>query len=254
MSSFPVVFWKQLNTIRWDSDMSAVKKVRLCESVIDAIKKMIAVDGFNPGDKFYSEKELTTRLQVSRSSIREALRILEVTGQVNVKQGKGIFISDIQGRRFKEFSTWLKIHEQSIKDNFEVRLIIEPKAARNAAEKATPGDIKNMESACTGFAQFVKDSNTEEAIVCDHRFHSALAGATKNKTLYVLMKAMITTLSDGWVSSLYTPGRTEQTIYEHGDIVDAIKNHDRAGAENAMTRHLVNALHDITKHMNKGKP
>jgi len=47
--------------------------------------------------------------------------------------------------------------------------------------------------------------------------------------------------------------RIQQTIYEHDDIVDAIKNKDRAGAENAMTRHLVNALHDITAHLNKGK-
>ena len=233
--------------------MDPIKKVRLSESVIDAIKEMIVNDGFNPGDKFYSEKELTRKLEVSRSSIREALRILEVTGQVNVKQGKGIFISDAQGKRFKEFSTWLKNHEQSIKDNFEVRLIVEPKAARRAAEQATSGDIKKMETACSQFAKSAKNGNTEEAILCDHSFHNSLAGATKNKTLYVLMKAMTTTLADGWVSSLYTPGRIQQTIYEHGDIVDAIKNKDRAGAENAMTRHLVNALHDITAHLNKGK-
>ena len=233
--------------------MSSIKKVRLSESVIDAIKKMIVDDGFNPGEKFYSEKELTRKLEVSRSSIREALRILEVTGQVNVKQGKGIFISDTQVKRFKEFSTWLKNNEQSIKDNFEVRLIVEPKAARRAAEKATSGDIKKMETACSQFAESARNGNTEEAIVCDHRFHNSLSGATKNKTLYVLMKAMTTTLADGWVSSLYTPGRIQQTIYEHDDIVDAIKNKDRAGAENAMTRHLVNALHDITAHLNKGK-
>ena len=233
--------------------MSPIKKVRLSESVIDEIKKMIVDDGFNPGEKFYSEKELTRKLEVSRSSIREALRILEVTGQVNVKQGKGIFISDTQVKRFKEFSTWLKNNEQSIKDNFEVRLIVEPKAARRAAEKATSGDIKKMETACSQFAKSARNGNTEEAIVCDHRFHNSLSGATKNKTLYVLMKAMTTTLADGWVSSLYTPGRIQQTIYEHDDIVDAIKNKDRAGAENAMTRHLVNALHDITAHLNKGK-
>ena len=233
--------------------MSPIKKVRLSESVIDEIKKMIVDDGFNPGEKFYSEKELTRKLEVSRSSIREALRILEVTGQVNVKQGKGIFISDTQVKRFKEFSTWLKNNEQSIKDNFEVRLIVEPKAARRAAEKATSGDIKKMETACSQFAESARNGNTEEAIVCDHRFHNSLSGATKNKTLYVLMKAMTTTLADGWVSSLYTPGRIQQTIYEHDDIVDAIKNKDRAGAENAMTRHLVNALHDITAHLNKGK-
>jgi GntR family transcriptional repressor for pyruvate dehydrogenase complex len=229
--------------------MSQIKKIRLSDSVIDAIKQMILKDGFNPGDKFYSEKELTEKLQVSRSSIREALRILEVTGQVSVKQGKGIFISDTQGLRFGEFSSWLKTNEQSIKDNFEVRLIIEPKAARQAAERGDAKDIKQMEEILAQFIACAKEDKIEEAIVCDHRFHCCLAKATKNRTLHVLMKAMTTTVPNGWISSLYTPGRIEQTILEHDDILSAIKKQDQGGAENGMTRHLVNALHDITKHL-----
>jgi len=230
--------------------MSQIKKIRLSESVIDAIKKMIAQDGFNPGEKFYSEKELTKKLQVSRSSIREALRILEVTGQVHVRQGKGIYIADTQGERFKEFASWLKNNAQSIRDNFEVRLIIEPKAARSAAENSEADDIEQMEEVWQQFVVYAGDNRVEEAIVCDHHFHCALAKATKNRTLYVLMKSMTTTLPNGWISSLYTPGRMEQTIHEHGDILAAIKKHDKSGAENAMTRHLANALHDITKHLN----
>ena len=229
--------------------MSEIKKIRLSESVIDAIKKMIVKDGFKSGEKFYSEKELTGKLQVSRSSIREALRILEVTGQVSVKQGKGIYIADIQGERFKEFSSWLKNNEQSIRDNFEVRLIIEPKAARSAAENADAGDIKQMEGVWEQFVAYAGDNKIEEAIVCDHRFHCALARATKNRTLYVLMKAMTTTLPNGWISSLYTPGRMDQTVHEHGDILRAVKKKDKVGAENAMTRHLANAMHDITRHL-----
>lgn len=229
--------------------MSQIKKVRLSESAIDAIKKMIVKDGFRPGDKFYSEKELTGKLQVSRSSIREALRILEVTGQVSVRQGKGIFVADTQGERFKEFSSWLKNNEQSIRDNFDVRIIIEPKAARSAAEKADAEDIEQLEEVWTQFVTYARENKIEEAIVCDHRFHCALARATKNRTLYVLMKAMTTTLPNGWISSLYTPGRMEQTVLEHGDILSAVRKKDKGGAENAMTRHLVNALHDIGKHL-----
>ncbi len=229
--------------------VSQIKKIRLSESVIDAIKKMIVKDNFKPGEKFYSEKELTGKLQVSRSSIREALRILEVTGQVRVSQGKGIYIADTQGERFKEFSSWLKNNAQSIRDNFEVRLIIEPKAARSAAENAGPKDIEQIEEVWEQFVAYARENKIEEAIVCDHRFHCALAKATKNRTLYVLMKAMTTTLPNGWISSLYTPGRMDQTIHEHGDILAAVKKHDKSGSENAMTRHLANALHDITKHL-----
>lgn len=231
--------------------MNPVRKVRLSDSVINSIKEMIVEDDFKPGDKFYSENELTRKLQVSRSSLREALRILEVTGRVSVKQGKGIFITDRQGQQFSEFSSWLKANEQSIRDNFEVRLIIEPKAAGYAAEKADKKDIARMEEAYNSFVSYAKVHNVEEAIVCDGKFHRLLAGATKNKTLFVLMKAMIMNLPNGWISSLYTPGRIEQTVDEHNDILQAIKKRDKIGAENAMTRHLLNALHDISVHLKK---
>lgn len=231
--------------------MKIIKKVRLSDSVIDAIKEMIKEEKFKPGDKFYSENELTKELGVSRSSIREAVKILETIGQVNVIQGKGIFIADMQGQRFKAFSTWLKSNEQAIKDNFEVRLIIEPKAARYAAQKANDKDLQELEEEYTQFVKSAEENNIEDAIVCDGRFHRLLAKATKNKTLYFLMKAMTTKLSTGWISSLYTPGRMQKTITEHGDILKAIKNRDQPGAENAMTRHLVNAVHDITKHLDK---
>ncbi len=231
--------------------MRTIKKIRLSDSVIEAIKEMIKEENFKPGDKFYSENELTKELGVSRSSIREAVKILETIGQVNVIQGKGIFVADMQGQRFKAFSTWLKNNEQAIKENFEVRLIIEPKAARYAAQKADDVDVQKLEEAYTQFVKFAEENNTEDAIVCDGRFHRLLAKATKNTTLYFLMKAMTTKLSTGWISSLYTPGRIQKTINEHGDILKAIKNRDQSGAENAMTRHLLNAVHDITTHLDK---
>ena len=231
--------------------MKPIKKVRLSDGVVAAIKETIAADGFQPGDKFYSENELTKKLQVSRSSIREALRILEVTGQVMVSQGKGIFIADIDVQQLEAFTTWLKNNEQSIKDNFEVRLIIEPKAAGHAAENADADDILKMEDACAQFSKFVAEENIEEVIQCDRRFHRLLAGATKNKTLHVLMKSMTTALPNGWISSLYTPGRIEKTVHEHADVLEAIIKRDKSGAENAMTRHLVNALHDINVQIKK---
>ena len=228
-----------------------IKKIRLSESVIDAIKQMITEDDFKPGDKFYSENELTKKLGVSRSSVREAIKMLEASGYLGVMHGKGIFINDYQGEQMKAFAAWFKENEQSIKDNFEVRLIIEPKAAGQAAEHASKKDISEMEQVCAQFAAFARDNNIEEVIQCDRRFHRFLAGATKNKTLYVLMKTMTTSLPNGWITSIYTPGRIEKTINEHRDILESIKNKDKLAAENAMTRHLVNALHDINKEIKR---
>ena len=217
--------------------------------MIDAIKETIIEKGFKPGDKFYSENELTRKLGVSRSSVREAVKILETIGQVTVIQGRGIFIADMQGQRFKAFSTWLRNNEQAIKDNFEVRLIIEPKAAGLAAQKASEADIRRLEQIHAQFSKHAESNNTEEAIVSDGRFHRTIAESTRNATLYVLMEAMTTKLPAGWISSLYTPGRMQKTIAEHKDIVTAIKNRAPSGAEHAITRHLINALGEITAHL-----
>lgn len=230
--------------------MEPIKKVRLSDSVIDAIKKKIAEGNFAPGEKFYSENELTKHLQVSRSSVREAIRILEATGYVTVRQGKGIFITDFNSQNFAPFVKWLRSNEQNILDHFEVRLIIEPKAAAFAAGKADAGDILKMEEVLAQFNQHAESKNNTEIIKSDRKFHRLLAGSTKNSTLYVLMKSVTTSLPDGWISSLHTPGRIEKTINEHGAILEAIKNKDKDGAEKAMTRHLENALSDIRLHMN----
>ena len=228
--------------------MKPVRKIRLSESIIKAIKGMIVEDNFEPGDKFYSENELTKKLQVSRASVREAIRILEVTGQVTVKQGKGVYITDINAEKFQPFISWLKTNEQPITDNFEVRLIIEPKTAAYAAQKVDNDDIRKMEEICARFEFYAKSKSRADIIQYDRDLHCCLAKATKNLTLHVLMESMTTSLPNGWISSLHIPGRIEKTIHEHRAILKAVKNRDKEGAEKAMICHLENAFSEIISH------
>ncbi|WP_319415507.1 FadR/GntR family transcriptional regulator [Marispirochaeta aestuarii] len=233
--------------------MEPITKIRLSEQVIDAIKEMIVKDGFNPGDKFYSENQLTAKLNVSRSSIREAIRILEAVGKVRVEHGRGIFITDSVEDPFSAFSGWLRNNAQSIVEHFEVRLMIDPKAAAYAAEKADEQDIESLTTVCDKFKQLSGSNNTAGIIKCDEEFHRLLAKATKNRTLYFLMKAMTDSLSEGWISSLHTPGRIEKTVSEHKEVVEAIVSRNPQKAEQAMTLHLNNALDDIRKSMSSEK-
>jgi len=229
--------------------MEPIKKIRLSDSVINAIKKKIAKDNFQPGDKFYSENELSRQLQVSRSSIREAIRILEATGYVTVKQGKGIFVTDFDSQNLKPFISWLKSNEQHIFDHFEIRLIIEPKAAAIAAQKADTDDIRKIEEVLAEFDLHAERKEITEIIKTDRIFHRLIAKSTKNSTLYVLINSLTTSLPKGWISSLHTPGRIDKTTHEHRDILKAITAKDNERAEGAMIRHLENALSDIKAHM-----
>lgn len=225
--------------------MESINKVRLSERVIEAIKKTIEEEQFVPGDKFYSENQLTERLGVSRSSIREAIRILEVTGYVKVKHGMGIFITDSLDQEREAFHQWLKNNEDAIFDHFDVRLIIDPKAAAYAAMKSERDDISNIEEISEDFKEKVESGNTSGLIRCDEEFHMLLAKSTKNKTLYFIMKTMANSLPEGWLSSLHIPGRAEKTVTEHGNVVRAIKAGDTDEAEKAMREHLLNAIEDI---------
>lgn len=231
--------------------MKPIQKVRLSDKIIDAVKEMIEEDGFEPGDKFYSENELTSKLGVSRSSVREAVRIMEATGWVSVKHGKGIFIADSARNELDAFQDWLKDNESSIIDHFEVRMIIDPKAAAYAALKADKNDIRKMEEACIEFEGGAESGNTASLIKSDERFHELLAKSTKNRTLYYLMKTMTTSLPDAWISSLHVPGRIEKTVIEHRGILEAIKKRDAEKAESAMSEHINNALTEIKKSMLK---
>lgn len=233
--------------------MEPLKKVRLSDQVIDVLKQMISEDRFKPGDKFYSENELTKKLQVSRSSIREAVRILEVTGFVNVKHGKGIFISNSLGGGFGAFTDWMKNHEPSLIEHFEVRLIIDPKAAAYAARNAEKADLIKMEEACAEFIRNFKAGNISGLIEADECFHRVLAKSTKNRTLYLIMKTMTESLSEGWISSLHIPGRIKKTIVEHGAVLQAIKSRDSEAAEKAMVNHIQNAINDIRESIKGSK-
>ena len=228
-----------------------IKTERLSDRVSEIIVKLIQEENFQPGDKFYSENTLVKRLGVSRSSIREAMRSLESTGWISVQHGRGVFVNLSGERSGDGFVGWLKSNREVMLDHFEVRLMLDPKAAPHAARKATSEEITTLHEICEDFREKVQGGDVDDLILIDERFHSTLALCTKNKTLYVLMRTMAKSLPEGWISSLHIPGRAEKTINEHCAVVAAIANHDPDTAEKAMVVHLRNAMSEIAAFLEK---
>lgn len=228
-----------------------ITKIRLSDQIVEEIKRILDEGSFSPGDRFHSENELARLLGVSRSSIREAIRYLEVMGRVSVHQGKGIFVSHPRQKNSEAFADWLRQNETSVSEHFEIRLIIDTKAAAYAAERASADDIRNLEQICDEYRVLSATKSASEMIKLDEQFHLQLAKSTKNRTLFMIMKTMTQSLHEGWISSLHVPGRIQKTISEHQEIVDAIKNHDKDLSERKMVEHLNNALEDIKKSMSE---
>ena len=224
--------------------MRPLKKERLSQMVTDAIKEIIETEGLQPGARFYSEKQLSEKLEVSRSSIREAVRMLEVTGYVSVYQGKGIFINNPSTDE-TPMKRWVVDNTGLLKEHFEIRSLLEPHAAREAAVNSSSKDIESLTLVYQEFCKDLELENIEKAITNDSAFHQLIAKISKNRTLCILMKTIGQTLNEGWIASLNTPGRLEHTVIEHGEILAAIAAHDAEAAAEAMRMHLVTALNDI---------
>jgi GntR family transcriptional regulator, transcriptional repressor for pyruvate dehydrogenase complex len=225
--------------------LKPITKSRLSEAAIDQIKELIATRELEPGSKLPSERELVEQLGISRASVREALRALEIIGLVEVKPGKGTFVKGLTGDLFVPLPNWLSDHKETLDNHFEARLVLEPAAAGLAALRASEQDIRRLKGALSAFSERLAQNDLIGLIKSDIYFHSLLGAATGNKTIKMLMDTITRFLFDGWKATLRVKGRPSKTLVEHGEILEAIIRRDEKAAKVAMERHLKNAISNL---------
>jgi len=168
-----------------------LRKQRFSDQIAELVQKKILEDNLEIGTNLPSEKELAREFEVSRSVVREALRILEISGLVDIKKGPagGIFVSNVFHEPIKRsLSNLIASGDVTIKHLFEARLLIEPRIAREAARHARKEDLKK-------FRQLFEDSvlHLDDPIHLKHnnlRFHLLLARASGNPVLSVMLESV----------------------------------------------------------------
>ena len=182
-----------------------------------------------------SEKELSDDLGVGRSTVREAVKQLVVQNILEIRRGKGTFISNTPGMIADPFG--FRFHSDKLRlgiDLCELRLMIEPVLARNAALYATDEEINKIQDAQSEVAALVvANRHHEEA---DIRFHSAIARCTKNSILPPLMQVITSGIP--YLIKVTDRELTAQAVETHQMVLDAIKSHNAEKAFDAMRLHL----------------
>lgn len=113
--------------------------------IVKQLRKMINADGLKSGDKIPSERELSERLNVGRSSVREALRALELLGLIETRRGEGTFIKDFQNHQLVQLlSTFILQDEKAQLDVFETKCMIEMDSLRLFIKKMNKESIKSL--------------------------------------------------------------------------------------------------------------
>ncbi|HAJ31856.1 MAG TPA: FadR family transcriptional regulator [Candidatus Atribacteria bacterium] len=215
-----------------------ITPVRLYESVIEQIMDLIENNELKPGDKLPPERKLAEKLSISRSSLREAFRVLESRGLIKSKPGGGRYIREIRknGHNNTE-NIILSLEKSSILELLEAREMFEVKIVEVAAQRATPEDIDLIEKALNkmGEEEELKDDKKTES---DTEFHLAIASASHNFVFINIIRLHLDLLKETREKTWQIPGRREKQKQEHIAIFQAIKEHNSKKAGEAMLKHL----------------
>jgi GntR family transcriptional regulator, transcriptional repressor for pyruvate dehydrogenase complex len=196
------------------------------DEAILKIKEMIVSGELGPGSRLPPEKELSERLGLSRSSMREAVKALEVIRVLDVRRGDGTYVTSLEPRLLLEAMSFVvDLHDDSsILDLFAVRRILEPAAAALAAGRMTADDVSKLRVQLDS----VDESTDVEGLVAhDIQFHRAIAAAAGNAYL----AGLIDSLSNDTVRARIWRGLTQEhsvnrTLAEHRAIVGALERGD----------------------------
>jgi GntR family transcriptional repressor for pyruvate dehydrogenase complex len=218
------------------SGFEVIRRNKVYEEVAQQIERLI-LKKLRPGDKLPSERELAELLRVSRSSIRDAIRGLELMGMVEPRQGAGTIVREISSDSLiNPFSNALKRRRESVSELLDFRKMLEPPLAARAATHASADEISEMEEILE--RQEAKQAQGESAVPEDTEFHYSVALASGNGVVLKVLDIVMDLLRDTRERSLQVEGRPQKSIAGHRRILAAIKRHDAEAAKSAMRRHI----------------
>lgn len=212
------------------------------ELVADALVSKIQSGEFHTGSMLPSEAELVNLLGVSRSTVREAVKQLVSQNILEIRRGKGTFVSAMPGIQTDPFG--FRFHKDKLQlgcDLCEVRMMIEPRLAYNAALHASKAQIDNIIAAQQEVRRLVDSGKDHES--ADISFHFAIASCTDN----VIVKTMMQIIYSGipYLINLTNRNLCQQAVDTHQMVVDAILEKKAQAAYDAMLLHIQQNLDDV---------
>lgn len=219
------------------TEFEAVRKTKLYEEVAKQIERLIVEGGLKSGDKLPPERELAEMFQVSRSSLRDAIRTLELTGLLEPRHGEGTVVCDLSADLLvNPLANMLTRKRELVAELLDVRKMLEPPLAARAAAHASPEEIAYLEDILRRQKEMVRRG--ELAIEEDSEFHYTIAMAAKNSVVQKVLDVLMDLLRTSRERSLQVEGRRQRSLAGHRRILKAIRQRDSTAAERAMRRHL----------------
>lgn len=216
----------------------AARAPRLALTLADLIEDHVFEHGLKAGDSLPTETELEARYDVSRTVVREAARILEQRGLVDIRSGRGMTVSKVDaGPLVRQYRLLLRANPAAFSQLMDVRSLIENHVAALAATNRSETDLAEMRECL----RLVRNNPTDYALALeqDLRFHALVGRACGNPLMGLIVDPINECLRTTYSLPLGYMARLESTIEEHEAIFGAIERSDVEGAQRETARHLL---------------
>jgi GntR family transcriptional repressor for pyruvate dehydrogenase complex len=179
--------------------------------------------------------------------VREALRVLQAMGIIEMRPGKGAYLKTKQGQDESSITQWFKEHEIQLQDFMEIRLSLEPLAVRLAIERGTEEEIEEIEEVFHNFEEAQKKNDAVNMAISDEAFHTAIMKATHNKLLMIISQNIAEAFTEYRTKSFAEKKTAKDALEPHRGIIRAIKDRNVREAQKQMKKHIEISLRDIKR-------
>lgn len=197
---------------------------------------MILNKDLRPGDKLPNELVLTEQLNVSRSTVREAIKILRSQNVLEVRRGLGTFVSAMPGVKDDPFGVHFMDEGPLLKHFYEVRLVVEPPMAQMASLRATDDDLAEIRSAYEEVKKAIEAGidHTE----ADIHFHNIIAASTHNPIMQRILPVINEGIKSGYEETKDVKESSAKVLEQHRRIMHALTERRSEDAMKAMAEHI----------------
>lgn len=221
----------------YSTEFEAIERELLSHKVARRVVSLITEGKLKPGDPLPPERQLAEQLKVGRPAVREAVRALQMLNIVEVRQGKGTFVSSLEPSNLVEpFTLMFSVVEHSMVELFEARKILESGLAALAAERITAEQLVDLHR-CIEEAHGAKD-DPARFLELDVELHSRIVEAAGNQVLQNIMLSLADVLRTSRELTVTLPIIREHALAEHEQIVEALEARDAVRASAIMSDHL----------------
>lgn len=226
--------------------MRPVNNGTVVDNVLQQIRNAISAGRFRAGDRLPSEFELMEELKVSRNSLREAMKILEAIGIVEIRRGDGTYIcTEIKPNYIDSVAYSVLLEHSSAEELIEFRQTLDENVLRLAVRKSTDEDVSKLQGLVNQMQVKFKEGEISEAALLDLQFHQYLARCTRNRFLERMILNVYTLFEQSIEKNIRTEQLFASADQHHQAMVDCIVSRDESRVEEVIADSLSTWRKDI---------